>query len=353
LCIPAGFTGDGSRAAFSHTGAIASDIHGKNHHKEGSLYNYILELELMLANGRIIKCSPELNTDLFKATCGGMGLTGFILSAAFKLKRIESSYISQATFKAKNIDVAFKLFEETKNSTYSVAWLDCLAKNNSLGRSILMTGEHIKIKDLLPKFLNQPLITSKKSSLTIPINLPGFILNNLSVKVFNYYYYRKASDKKQIAIHYEPFFYPLDKIQNWNRLYGRSGFCQYQFILPLKNSYEGLKEILIKISQKKLGSFLAVLKLYGKQDSLLSFPMEGFSAALDFPVTKKLFPLLDELDELVSKYSGRLYLTKDSRMNRDFFHSTYQGINEFIEIKKMYDPDNMFRSLQSMRLGIH
>ena len=335
-------------------GAIASDVHGKNHHKTGSISNHLINIRLMLGNGSIIDCSREKNSDLFWATCGGMGLTGIILQSTFKLKKIETSYIYQESIKAQNLDEIMDLFEESKEFTHSVAWIDCLSKGKSLGRSIIMRGEHATIEDIKKTNLKKsPLVSNKSKSINIPIYFPNWTLNALSVKSFNILYYNKQLNKKLTFItDYNKFFYPLDSLNNWNRIYGKRGFLQYQVVLPKNNSYEGLKKILGKISKSGYGSFLAVLKLFGKQNDLISFPMEGYTLALDFPASTKVFKLLNELDDIVLNYNGRLYLTKDARMNQETFLKSYKNATTFKEIKHKFDTDNKFQSLQSKRIGI-
>jgi decaprenylphospho-beta-D-ribofuranose 2-oxidase len=333
-------------------GAIASDVHGKNHHVDGCFSHHVLEMDVVLANGETVTCSSTLNTDLFWATCGGMGLTGIITRAKFDLKKIQSSYIKQKQIKAKNLEEVIDLFDEYRHCTYSVAWIDCLKKGKHFGRSILMLGEHAQLGDLDEKMKKDPLRLPDKKQITFPFTLPSFVLNTLSVKAFNFLFYSKNL-KREIknVVSYEPFFYPLDSILHWNRGYGRKGFVQYQFVLPLK-SKEGLIEILKKISDKGLGSFLAVLKVFGKQDDLISFPKEGYTLALDFPVRKGLFEFLDELDKVVLDYGGRLYLSKDARMRSEIFWNGYSKAQQFLNIVKKYNPGFKFNSVQADRLSI-
>ncbi|MEW5692084.1 MAG: FAD-binding oxidoreductase [Candidatus Hydrogenedentota bacterium] len=327
-------------------GAIASDVHGKNHHKDGCFSEHLLSIDIMLYNGKIIKCSREENKDLFLATCGGMGLTGIILNASFKLKKIETAYLNQEIIQCKNIDVIMEKFEESKDYTYSVAWIDCLKKGDNTGRSILILGEFAK-KEAIPK---NPLRIKNKFKLNILFEFPGFFLNKFTVELFNELYYKKNKSAKSI-IDYDAFFYPLDSIHNWNRIYGKRGFTQYQFVIPKEASKEGLKKILTKISGRKMGSFLAVLKLFGKSnENPLSFPMEGYTLALDFPISNQVLWFLNELDKIVLDYGGRLYLAKDVRMSKNMFVNSYSQYQKFLEIKNKYDPYKKFQSLQSRRL---
>lgn len=333
-------------------GAVASDVHGKNHHIDGCFSAHVTEMDVAGTDGKIITCSKNENADLFWATCGGMGLTGIILRVKFDLKKIETSYIKQKQIKAKNLEEIIRLFDEYKHYTYSVAWIDCLKKGKSFGRSILMLGEHATLDDLPAGKKDKPLQLPKNKQITFPFNLPSFVLNKLTVKAFNFLFYGK-NFKREInnVVSYEPFFYPLDAILHWNRGYGKKGFIQYQFVLPLE-SKEGLIEILKRISDKGLGSFLAVLKVFGKQDDLISFPMEGFTLALDIPVRKGLFEVLDELDQLVLNYGGRLYMSKDARMKPEVIQAGYKKLPEFLAIIRKYNPDKKFNSQQAERLGL-
>lgn len=331
-------------------GAIGSDVHGKNHHVDGTFAHHIVEMDILLASGAVLTCSPTENTDLFDATCGGMGLTGMITRVKFRLKKIETSYIKQKQVKAENLEDIIRLFDEYKDYTYSVAWIDCLKKGKHFGRSILILGEHATVDQLPEKYKNDPLKLPKKKQITFPFNLPGWVLNSFTIKAFNFLYYGKNL-KKVIdnVVGYEPFFYPLDAILHWNRGYGKKGFIQYQFVLPLE-ARQGLIEILNRISDKGMGSFLAVLKVFGKQESLISFPSEGYTLALDFPVRKGLFEFLDELDSVVLKYGGRLYMSKDARMKPAVLEAGYPRLQEFKDIVKKYNPGYKIRSIQSDRL---
>ncbi|MBL6448903.1 FAD-binding oxidoreductase [Fulvivirga sp. 29W222] len=333
-------------------GAVASDIHGKNHHKEGSFSRHTLNIKVLCGDGKIYECSRTENSDLFEATCGGMGLTGVILSVRFQLKKISTSYITQKQIKASNLDELIVLFEKYKEYTYSVAWVDCLARGKKFGRSILMLGEHSELDELKGSKTKAPLKVHSEAGLNIPFNFPSFVLNKYSIKLFNFAYYHKNLKKLQENIvHYDGFFYPLDNIRNWNRMYGKPGFLQYQFVLPL-DQIDGLKVIMNRIAEKKQGSFLSVLKVFGAQNDLISFPEEGYTLALDFPITDSLLEFLDELDKIVEDCGGRIYLTKDARMNKDFFHKSYPRLEEFMQIVNKYNPNAEFKSVLSDRLSI-
>jgi len=326
-------------------GAIASDVHGKNHHVEGCFSECVEEFRIMLADGEVVSCSKTKEPELFRATCGGMGLTGVILDAKIYLKKINSQYIDQTTIKTKNLKETFEAFEEYQGQPYSVAWIDCLAKDDEIGKCLLMVGD---FRD------DGKLDYKRKSQLSIPFNFPSFALNNWSVRAFNWLYYGKVKERvSKQRVDIDTFFYPLDAIGHWNRIYGKGGFTQYQFIFPKETSYEGLEAVLSAISDSGKGSFLAVLKLYGKvNENYLSFPIEGYSLALDFKIEKGLFELLDELDKIVLKYKGRIYLTKDVRVSKETFEQGYPQIETFREYREKNNMMEKFQSLQSKRVGI-
>ena len=331
-------------------GAVASDVHGKNHHVDGSFSRHILSMSVLTGTGETFVCSASNRPDLFWATCGGMGLTGIILDVKFRLKRISTAFIRQKQVKARNLDEIMTLFEQNSDSTYSVAWIDCLKGGRNFGRSILILGEHASVDEVKTK---HHLMPKEKSLFTVPLYFPSFVLNGFSVKVFNALYYAKNYKKvMDSVVHYDGFYYPLDSILSWNKIYGKKGFVQYQFVLPLEASRSGLIDILKRINQRGTGSFLAVLKLFGEQDNLISFPMKGYTLALDFPIRPGLFEFLDELDRIVAGYGGRIYLSKDARMKKEIFWSTYPHAQEFKEILAKYDPHNRFVSHLSERLTL-
>lgn len=326
-------------------GAIASDVHGKNHHLNGSFSDHLISLRLMLADGSVLEISRDHYPDLFRATCGGMGLTGVILSATFQLMPIKSSMIDQRTIKAKSLEEVCHAFEQHVDTPYSVAWIDCLANGKDLGRSLLMLGAHAE---------EGSLYVAPERSLNIPFNLPSGILNPRTIGLFNSLYFHKETFKKSFtSIFYQPYFYPLDKLKNWNRMYGKEGFVQYQFVIPKSVGVIGLKKIVKMIADSGSGSFLAVLKLFGNANlNYLSFPMEGFSLALDFQANNTTFVLLNELDAIVRDLGGRVYLTKDARMSAKTFRDFYPQWERFEEIRSKYGAIGKFQSLQSQRLGL-
>ncbi len=306
-------------------GAVAANVHGKNHHKEGGFGSFVDEIEIILADGTITQSSPENNPKLFSKTIGGMGLTGVIATVTIRLKPIETSFIKQKSIKAQNLARVISLLEEYQDSTYSVAWIDSIARGSSMGRSVLLLGEHASVDDLPES--KKLLLPHSTRQLKVPSGFPSFALNKWSIKAFNFlYYHRLAKTRKNSLVHYAPYFYPLDAIGNWNRIYGKHGFTQYQFVLPFDQSKLGLAKIMKKITHSGFGSFLAVLKTLGESEKLsspLSFPMPGFTLALDFKIASGVFQLLNELDKIVIDYGGRLNLTKDARMSAQTFEKTY------------------------------
>ena len=333
-------------------GMIACDVHGKNHHKDGSFGNYIEWLDIITSDGEIVRCSRKINSEVFNWTIGGMGLTGIILRVAFYLHPVTTSWIKQKTIPAKNIDHAIEIFEKNLDSTYSVAWIDCLSKGNKLGRSLVMLGEHANISDLNYDMKSDPLKIKSKTKILIPFNFPSFILNSLTVKIFNSIYYALGKKKKNYKlVDYDTYFYPLDYLLDWNKIYGSKGLAQFQCVLPLKNAKLGIREMLDALSFSKSNSFLTVLKRFGKQESCLSFPMEGYTLALDFPITKKNIDLMKKLDEITLKYKGRFYLAKDSRMNRDTFKKSDIRFEEYKKFRSS-KMKKSFSSVQSKRLEL-
>lgn len=310
-------------------GAIASDVHGKNHHGEGCFSEYVISFQLLNEKAELLTCSREENAEKFWATIGGMGLTGIIISAKFKLKNIETVYIRQESIKAENLEEVFKLFDESEHWTYNVAWIDCLQLGAHIGKSVLMRGEHAFAHELPEKLKKAKLKIKVGPQPSVPFYFPNFVLNNLTVKIFNYFFYNKQRSKKANSfINYEKFFYPLDAVHNWNKIYGKKGFIQYQMVIPKHKGQEGMKEILETIAKSKNGSFLAVLKLFGKTnpEAYNSFPQEGYTLALDFKVNKKLPDLVKKLDAIVEAYGGRIYLTKDC-MSKSTLTSYLQNVD--------------------------
>lgn len=324
-------------------GAVAGDVHGKNHHLVGAFSQFICSMEVILGDGKSIEVSKNINSDLFHATCGGMGLTGVITKVSFQLIKIESSFMDVQTIKTHTLSETINVFNSNKNSAYSVAWIDCISKGESAGKGIVSIGKHSRDGGLIYK---------KKSKIRVPFNAPNFLLNKPTMQLFNKLNYLLSSNKVS-KIDINKYFYPLDRLIDWNKMYGSKGFLQYQFVIPKENGEKNLKKILFTISKSKEKPFLAVLKIFGPCNSnLISFPMEGFTLALDFPFTNTLTPLLQNLDALVMSFGGRINLTKDSVLSEENFKVMYPNWTKFQEIRHKYNSLNKFTSLQSKRIGL-
>lgn len=351
VCIPRGLflpVLPGTKAV-SVGGAIAADVHGKNHHLDGSFCKHVKSISIVLASGELVSCSEQENAELFRATCGGMGLTGVIVEASLSLDSIPSSYIDQRSLVANNLHECFEHIEDNADSKYSVAWLDCLATGDNLGRSVLYLGEHAASKNRKTDTLYR-----ERAAVGVPFSTPSLLLNKTTMSLFNAGYFGVQRRKKgSSTLGCDNYFFPLDGISNWNRLYGSNGFLQYQFVIPSDGALEGITSVLKKVSEKGKGSFLTVLKKFGEaNENLLSFPKAGYTLTLDFKNEPALFPLLEELDQIVLAHDGRLYLAKDARMSEDVFKASYPNWEMFMAIKNKVDPSNRFASLQSNRLGL-
>jgi len=335
-------------------GAVAFDVHGKNHHVDSSFCRHVRRLKLLTASGESLLCSRHENSDLFWATVGGMGLTGIITEVEFALRPIETAYIRSRTFKARSLDEAFELFQQYDSQyPYSVAWIDCVASGQSLGRSIIMLGEHAQRSDLTLKQQKSPLDIGRKRRFTVPFDLPSGILNRFTVGAFNSLYFNKhLGQERQTIVDWSSYFYPLDTLWDWNRLYGKKGFVQYQFVVPLETSRAAITEVLKLISRKGMGSFLSVLKRLGEQEGWLSFPFPGYTLAIDMPIKAGLWELLDKLDQVVIENGGRVYLAKDVRLKPEVFRKMYPEVGRWLAVKHRIDPGIRFSSALSRRLEL-
>ncbi len=331
-------------------GMIAADVHGKNHHKAGSFGDHVESFDLILADGRVLRCSAEENPELFAATRGGMGLTGIIRSAVFRMIKVESAFIRQKLVRTRDLAETMEAFEALQDWTYSAAWIDCLARGRNLGRSVLFCGEHARAEELPAGQRDNPFIFAKRHARRLPADFPGFALNAWTVKAFNRVYYA-ANRPGESVVDYDRFFYPLDAILEWNRMYGRHGLLQYQCVLPKREAVAGLTAILEAVAGAGMGSFLSVLKLLGPGRGMLSFPMEGYTLALDFPANPRTLGLLSQLDSIVARHGGRIYLAKDARMMPEMMEG-YPELAAFRNLRRAVDPLGKFSSLQSERLQL-
>ena len=325
-------------------GAIASDVHGKNHHLDGSFCDYIFSFKIITSQGVLYNCSKEENLELFQASCGGMGLTGIIVSAKIKLLKIKSKIINTEIIKTKNLEQTIKSFKKFNANKYIVAWIDALAKNEHMGRSIIFIGNHSDEGDL--NFF-------EKIKFSIPKIFPGFLLNRYIIKAFNKFYYFIHKNNKKIKQSLNNFFYPLDAIGSWNNLYGKEGFIQIQILITEKNFEEVICKTLEFFQKKKQFSFLTTLKELGiGNENYLSFPSKGYTLTLDLKMNSNLKTIYEEFELLLAQYKTKVYLTKDSFMSKKYFEDTYKKLNKFKEIKNKYDPLNVIKSFQSRRLGL-
>jgi FAD/FMN-containing dehydrogenase len=335
-------------------GAIAADVHGKNHHADGSIGRYLLDFELLTGAGDVLHCSRDENADVYFATLGGMGLTGAILSARLQLRKVESAYVAVKYQRAKDLDGALELFATgDRNHRFSVAWIDCLSSGESFGRSVLMRGDHAPASRLTGRAADAPLAPPAKRRVGVPFFMPPFVLNPWSVKVFNAMFYRRHADRDAL-VDYDSYFYPLDSVPHWNRFYGRRGYLQYQVVLPHASARTGLVRLLEKLVASRRASFLAVLKAMGPESGgLLSFPTPGYTLALDLPYTgPDVLEFLRGLDEVVLAHGGRVYLAKDTCMKPETFERMYPRLEAFRQVKRRLDPHDRFASSLAKRLGI-
>ena len=340
--------------AVSIGGAIAADVHGKNHHREGGFGHYVTRLVLAAPDGSLVSCGPDENTELFRHTLGGMGLTGTIVEATIRLRPVETGRIRQHTVAAPNLTAAIAALEASESATYSVAWIDCIARGKAMGRSLVYTGEHAALSDLPA---GTPVLPPRGKELPfppLPFEVPGFVLNPLAMKAFNRLYWRQGrrADGQDRLVPEESYFFPLDRIRDWNRMYGGRGFTQHQCVIPTERAPAALGEMLGRITRAGSASFLAVLKKLGAGAGTLSFPLPGFTLALDFPIRKRTFRLLDELDEIVVRHGGRLYLAKDATQTRSTFAAGYPAAAQFRAFRHAIDPERRLCSHLARRLDL-
>ena len=332
-------------------GMVAADVHGKNHHRDGSFGAFVDWLDVIGPDGCVVRCSRQEKPDLFRWTMGGMGLTGIILRAAIRLRPVESAWIRQRLEPLPNLDATITAFENSQDAGYSVAWIDCMSRGEKLGRSLLMLGEHATRSDLSGDRACYPFDTPAKRKHNLPFDLPQGTLRPFTVQTFNaFHYWNGKRNRGMSLVDLETYFYPLDAILGWNRIYGRKGFIQFQCVLPLEHSREGLTALLKAISEAGSGSFLAVLKRFGAQDSAFSFPMLGYTLALDFPVNDRTLALMNNLDRITLRHGGRFYLAKDSRMRPETLHQSDIRATQFGAWRDAAGMRRRFASKQSERL---
>jgi decaprenylphospho-beta-D-ribofuranose 2-oxidase len=328
-------------------GAVAADVHGKNHHVAGCFGAHVKSLLLRVADGRIVTCSPEHERDLFRATIGGMGLTGHLLEVEFQLERVPSAWIYRETERIPSIDAFLAGLSQAAGAwPHTMGWIDCLSGGRNLGRGILMRGRWAAPAEAPPYAPSPPLRP------TVPIEMPGAVLSRFSVSAFNELLYRShVPAVRRGLVHPESFFFPLDGIRHWNRLYGRRGFTQYQCVLPRAAGARAVRALLELLALRGGASFLCVIKDCGPEGlGLLSFPKPGVSIALDVPIRIGTQALVDALNELVIREGGRIYLAKDTFTRPEHFRAMEPRLPEWQEIRRRWDPERRLRSAQSVRV---
>jgi len=334
-------------------GAIANDIHGKNHHRAGSIGDHLVSFEMALPSGEVVTVTPEEDAELFDGTLGGMGLTGVITRATLRMLPITTSRVRQDTDRCADLDQLMTLMaSEDDDYRYSVAWIDCLARGKALGRGILTRGDHADIDDLPHAQRLDPLKYAPTSLAGVPALMPG-VMNPLSARAFNELWFRRAPARERgrpVAI--APFFHPLDAVRDWNRLYGRRGFVQYQFVVPFGQETV-IRAVVETLAAAGCPSFLAVLKRFGPGRGMLSFPMPGWTLALDIPAgARDLAASLDGFDRRVIEAGGRVYLAKDSRLDPGSLRAMYPELSRWQEVRERVDPQRRLRSDLERRLDL-
>ncbi|HVB71277.1 MAG TPA: FAD-binding oxidoreductase [Acidimicrobiales bacterium] len=331
-------------------GAVAADVHGKNHHVDGSFGAHVRSLRLVTPSGATT-VSPEDDPDLFWASVGGMGLTGVITRVSVQMLKIETDRVLVDTERFDNLDAVMSaMVEGDAGYRYSVAWVDCMTRGAHMGRAVLTRADHARAADVATPTLQAP----RGARLGVPLDAPSGLLNTLTVRAFNQVWFRSAprhevAEAQSLAT----YFHPLDGVRDWNRLYGRRGFVQYQFCVP-DSAADTVVRVITRLADSRVPSFLAVLKRFGAATrGPLSFPAPGWTLALDLPVGPAALPgVLDELDELVIAAGGRVYFAKDARLDPAKVRAMYPRLDEFLEVKKRIDPENRVTSDLARRLGL-
>lgn len=328
-------------------GAVAADVHGKNHHVDGCFGEHVTGLRMRVASGELVHASPTEHPELFWATVGGMGLTGHILEVELTMRRVRSPWIYQETQRVNSIDEYLEALKTAaKRWPFTVGWIDCLSRGSSMGRGILMAGDWAD-PAVAPRRYPKP-----HARVTMPFELPSWFLGQPTVKAFNFaYYWKHLPQSMQGVTHWESFFYPLDMVRDWNRMYGPRGFTQYQTVLPDSAKPGAARRVLDILTRRGGASFLCVIKDCGPEGhGMLSFPMKGISIALDIAVRDDTQALIDALNEQVIDEGGRIYLAKDSFTRPEHFRAMEPRLGRFLDVRRQWDPEGRIRSAQSVRL---
>lgn len=345
--LPRGFMPPASPGTAFATigGALAADVHGKNHDRHGSFGDHVLWFDLLTADGRTQRVTPESDPELFAATIGGMGLTGILRAVAFRMLPGATRWVAVRERRIPDLEAYLAGFREVRDTaTFSVGWIDALASGGALGRGILETAEFVSDERPVPA----------RGTRAVPVDLPGFTLNRLSVRAFNAFYRgRVPAAGRTVTRPFQDFLYPLDSLRDWNRIYGKPGFYQFQCVLPDASAPAGLRRLLETAAATGCPSFLAVLKTLGRAGrGHLSFPMPGHTLALDFPRRTGAEALMRRLEAITLDHGGRIYLAKDSLLSRDGFRAMYPELPRFEAVLRRVDPQGRFVSDQARRLGL-
>jgi decaprenylphospho-beta-D-ribofuranose 2-oxidase len=334
-------------------GCIANDVHGKAHHAQGSFLASVESMTVLLASGDVVTASRTENPDLFFGSFGGMGLLGIVLTATLHLRRIETTYFRQRSLRVPDLEAMLQVLDEQDRLfPYSVATLDIFARGAALGRGVVTVGDHAQLAELPSSLRRAPLRVAGAAWIGVPFQLPELTLNNWSMRLVNAAIQRIQAGARPFG-HYEGFFYPLDRLRHWNRGYGRRGFTQYQFVIPFQDGARHLREILETILSSGELPFLNILKRLGKESGgTLSFPREGYTLAIDFPIRQGTVALLRRLDAMVLAAGGRVYLGKDSYVEPEMFRAMYPEVASFLALKAKLDPGGVFTSNLARRVGL-
>ncbi len=335
-------------------GAVAADVHGKNHHRDGSIGGFLRELTVRLADGERVVCAPSIRPDLFHATVGGMGLTGIVLDAKIQLKPVETAWVRSVTTRTGDIDETLeRVIEGDRAHGYAVNWIDCQTRGRHMGRAVLLRADEATVAEVPAEQRARPLEISPPTQLTVPFSMPSGLMNRFATAAFNALYYA-ANRPGEAVVNFEQYFYPLDAIHRWNRIYGRRGVLQYQVVIPTDRARDTVKRMIERIAASRRPSFLGVIKSMGDEgDGLLSFPRPGLTLSVDFPYPDDaLTALLHGLDELVLEAGGRVYLAKDSCLRAEHVPLMYPNLERWRAVKQAVDPHGRFSSSLSRRLGL-
>ncbi len=357
LLVPHGWflavTPGTSRASVG--GCIACDVHGKNHHAAGSFGDHLVDFTLLTAAGEVLTCSPQRHSDLFWATVGGMGLTGMILDATIALRPITTSWVVQRNIVTRDLEDTLRILTETHDAAYSVAWLDATASTDHRGRGVVMLGEHATPQQLPESAKADPLGWPTRGGAGLPKAFPGVLRGAPIARLLNGLIYRRyaSSDGRERAVTGDAFFYPLDGLRNWNRLYGAAGFIEYQIVIPEQGAAPIIRAMLDDLATAGQPSFFSSMKRMGKANAApLSFPAQGIALSFDVPVHPEIFALLDKFDDRVAAAGGRVYLAKDGRCRADVIDAFYPRRREWRAVVERHDPDGRLGSDLSRRVGL-